>query len=77
MVQQVLRYNDTELPEKELAKALLRALETFEDELRRDRDAHVLDDNEARKIDEYERAETARLLTRLYELERRYPPRLA
>jgi hypothetical protein len=66
--------NGSDLPEKKLAKALLGALDTFEDELRLDHDAELVDDVEAHEIDEYEREQTAHVLSELHELERRYPP---
>lgn len=64
----------TELPEKQLARALLNALTTFECELRLDLDAELIDEDEARHIDEAEREQTAHVLAELHELERRYPP---
>jgi hypothetical protein len=63
--------NGSELPEKKLASALLHALDTFEDELALDRDAELIDEQTAHRIDVRERQETARVLD---ELERRYPP---
>lgn len=64
----------SDLPEKKLARALLSALETFENELRLDHDAELIDDDEAHAIDEYEREQTAHVLAELHALERRYPP---
>jgi len=68
------RYS-TELPEKRLARALLRSLTTFERELRLDVEAELMTRDEARRIDETEREATARVLTELHELERRHPAR--
>jgi hypothetical protein len=64
-------------PEKQLAKALLTALTSFEQELRLDLDAELIDEDEAHRIDKSEREQTARVLGELHELERRYPPRPA
>jgi hypothetical protein len=62
-------------PEKLLSRALLRSLETLEDELRLDSQAELLEPEDIHRIDEYEREQTARVLSELHELERRYPPR--
>lgn len=61
-------------PEKLLARALLGSLDRLEHELVLDRDADLLEDEEIRRIDEYEREQTAHVLSELHELERRYPP---
>jgi len=60
-------------PEKQLAKALLSALDTLEYELRLDKGAELVEPSEARRIDEREREQTAHLLSEIHELERRYP----
>ena len=62
------------LPEKQLAKALLAALDTFEHALALDEHAEVVKENEADRIRGRERQQTAHLLSELHELERRYPP---
>jgi hypothetical protein len=54
-------------PEKELERALVNALVTFEHELRMDRDAELLSPAEARRIDACEREETARVIAEVYE----------
>jgi hypothetical protein len=69
------RNGDDPLPEKQLAKALLSALATFERELRLDLEAELIDADEAHLLDETERERTASILAELHELERRYPPR--
>lgn len=61
-------------PEKLLARALLGSLDRLEHELVLDRDAELLDADEVTRIDEYEREQTAHVLSELRELERRYPP---
>lgn len=66
---------DGALPEKQLAKALVTALATFEQELRLDLEAEVIDEDEAHRIDQVERERTSEILGELHELERRYPPR--
>jgi hypothetical protein len=61
------------LPEKQLAKALLVALDTFEHALELDERAEVVKETEADRIRGRERQQTAHLLSELHELERRYP----
>ena len=61
------------LPEKQLAKALLIALDTFEHALELDERAEVVNEKEADRIRGRERQQTAHLLSELHELERRYP----
>lgn len=61
------------LPEKQLAKALLAALDTFEHALDLDERAEVVKEPEADRIRGRERQQTAHLLSELHELERRYP----
>jgi hypothetical protein len=61
-------------PEKRLATALLTSLATFEHELELDVDAELLDEAEARSLDEHEREATARVLADLHRLAKRYPP---
>jgi hypothetical protein len=61
-------------PEKRLAAALLTSLATFEHELKLDVDAELLDEVEARSLDEDEREATARVLADLRRLSERYPP---
>jgi hypothetical protein len=61
------------LPEKQLAKALLAALDTFEHALDLDERADVVKEPEADRIRGGERQQTAHLLSELHELERRYP----
>jgi predicted membrane chloride channel (bestrophin family) len=68
------RIVDDALPEKQLAKALVTALVTFEHELRLDLEAEVIDEDEAHRIDQVERERTSEILGELHELERRYPP---
>jgi hypothetical protein len=58
-------------PEKQLRRALMNSLDTFEYELRHDRDADLIDGAEARRMDELERERTARVLAELHRLERR------
>jgi len=53
-----------------LERALVNALTTFEYELRLDRDAELLEPDEARWIDEHERDETARVIAELHALAR-------
>ena len=62
------------LPEKQLARALVTALTTFEQELRLDLEAELIDEAEAHRIDRAERERTSEVLGELHELERRYPP---
>jgi hypothetical protein len=57
-------------PEKRLERALINALTTFEYELRVDRDAKLLEPAEARRLDEHEREETARVIGELHALAR-------
>ena len=57
-------------PEKRLERALLDALHTFEYQLRVDYDAELLNRSEARRIDEHEREETARVIAELHALAR-------
>jgi hypothetical protein len=61
--------NGGKAPERQLRRALLNSLDTFEYELRQDRDADLIDGAEARRMDERER--TARVLAELHRLERR------
>ncbi len=62
-----------DLPEKRLARAVLAGFDTFDYALHLDERADVVPDKQAEKIRARERQETARLLSTLYELERRYP----
>ncbi len=61
-------------PEERLARALLASFDTFDHALQLDVDGDVLPRKEAAGIRERERAETARLLSELHGLSRRYPP---
>jgi len=65
--------NGRPLPEKQLAKALLTSLDTFEYALHLDAEAEVLEESEVRQMDELEREETAHVLAELHKLERRWP----
>ena len=49
----------------------MNSLDTFEYELRHDRDADLIDGAEARRMDEFEGERTARVLAELHRLERR------
>lgn len=62
-----------DLPEKRLARAVLAGFDTFDYALHLDERADVVPNTEAEKIRARERLETARLLSELHELERRYP----
>lgn len=62
-----------DLPEKRLARAVLAGFDTFDYALRLDTRSDVVPDNEAKTIRERERRATARLLSEIHELERRYP----
>jgi hypothetical protein len=64
-----------EVPEKRLARALLSAFDHLDDALRLDERAEVLSAEEAERLRGRERQETARVLSELRELERRYPVR--
>ncbi len=61
------------LPEKQLAKALLTALDTFEHALALDEHGDVVKAADAERIRNRERQQTSHLLSELHELERRYP----
>jgi hypothetical protein len=61
-------------PEERLARALLASFDTFDHALQLDVEGDVLPTKEAAAIRERERAETARLLSELHGLSRRYPP---
>ena len=65
--------NGRPMPEKQLAKALLTSLDTFEYALHLDAEAEVLEESEVRQMDELEREETAHVLAELHKLERRWP----
>lgn len=65
--------NGRPVPEKQFAKALLSSLDTLEYGLRLDTGAELLEEAEARAIDEFEREQTAHVLGELHKLERRWP----
>jgi hypothetical protein len=60
-------------PEEQLRKALLASLASIEYALRLDTAAEVLEESEMRKIDDFEREQTAHVLGELRKLERRWP----
>ena len=62
-----------DLPEKRLGRALLAGYDTFNYALHLDEHASLFRETEATKIRERERRETARLLSEIHALERRYP----
>jgi len=69
------RHHDTrQAPEKRLARALLTAFDTFDYALRLDEEAEVVPGREGGALRSHEREQTARLLSELRELARRYPP---
>jgi hypothetical protein len=61
-------------PEDRLSRALLASFDTFAHALRRDVEGEVLSAKEAAVIHEQERAGTARILSEVRALARRYPP---
>jgi hypothetical protein len=61
------------LPEERLAAALLAALGTFDFALREDERANAISSQQAERLRNHERQETARVLAELRELARRYP----
>jgi hypothetical protein len=69
------RHHDrgSDAPEKKLATALLRSLDTLEYAVRADEREEVLEPDEAEAIRQRERLETAYLLSELRALAKRYP----
>jgi hypothetical protein len=62
------------VPEKRLARAVLRGYDTLACAIELDRAAELLDEREGRRMQEEERERTAWLLAELGSLARRYPP---
>jgi hypothetical protein len=60
-------------PEVKLARALLRAFDTFEATVHRDVAGELFDDHFAARLVDRERRETARLISQVRAMARRYP----
>src|ERR1700751_996036 len=61
-------------PEVKLARALLRAFDTFEATVHRDVEGELFDDHFAAQLVDRERRETARVISQVRGMARRYPP---
>jgi hypothetical protein len=62
-------------PEQRLARALLAGYDTLARAIELDRTAELLGENEAERMRDEERTQTAWLLSEVRTLARRYPPR--